>query len=207
MKHNNKQELIDTRPQSVVVENPRSISRSSTKHDLLPVKNLKLHKPGALPGYLKKTDKEATKKIETVKNETKGFEKSVETGDFSEKVSVEMDLQSKINELKIEQKTLSEENKILKQNISNGKEKELNERKLVETLEGRLADFKKDNKLLNLTMTKITENYSKEQELNRKLKEKFKNYEEENKTSQAYSEVAKKISDKKVKVILNSIKF
>lgn len=121
----NKKELIDTRPQSVVVEKVRSISRSSTKHDLLPGKNLKLHKPGALPGYLKKSDKETTQKIEIGKNETKEFEKSVETGDFSQKISNEIDLLSIINELKTDRKKLLEENTILK-------EKEFNESKELE---------------------------------------------------------------------------
>lgn len=188
----NKKEIIDTRPQSVLFEKPRAISRSSsTKHES------KLHRPGELPGYLKKTNKETTVKIENGNHETK----TVEAGDFSEKLSDKLILESKINELKLEMKNLLEENKILKENISNGilKEKEFNERsKIIKTLESQLAGSCKDYNLLNLATKKIAEDFGKEQALNKKLTEKCKNYEEENQTSKAYSEVAKKLSDKKL---------
>lgn len=180
LKHN-KNELIDTRPQSVVVEKTKTISRSLTKHDL------KLHKPGTIPQYLKANFKNKTQKIET-----NGFEKSVETGDFSEKVSDEIDLQSKINELTTKMEKLLEENKILIE--------KLNERsKLIENCECQIVDLKNKNNLLNVTINKMNENIVKKQDSNKKLKEKCKNFEEECKTSQEYLEAATKMSDKKVK--------
>lgn len=162
----NKKELIDTRPQSVA--------------------NKQFNKPRTLPAFKEKPSEKA-KPIET-----KGIEKSVETGDCPEKAPVEIDLQSKINELTIKMEIILKENIIFK-------EKSDERSKFIEKMEHQIEDFKKDNNLLNLALKKLKENYCKEQDSNKKLTEKCKNYEHECTMNQEYLEAAKKMSDKKVK--------
>lgn len=186
-------ELIDTRPQSVLLGKSRSISRSTTKHEFLVGKESKIeskiHKPGFIPRYISavKNERETHKKTEA-----KGFEKCNQTEGDSEKVSnFEKDLllsEQRFNELKIELEKLSEENKTLKEN----------KKYCIQDLEAQIAEIKKENNRNSSAMKKLAESLTKEQNSNMKLREKLKSYEVEDATKIVYLDAAKKMSDKKL---------